>query len=317
MKKNNPFPYSDDNKRYHTWNHYLRHRFHRKVAKVPLDAGFTCPNRDGTKSTGGCLFCTPHGSGDCVVAAPSLMEQYERGLQTMRRKWPDCASIAYFQAYTNTYGPLSRIRECIEPFLQREEVKAIALATRADCLDDEKVAYLQSLSDQREIWVELGLQSVHDQTAEAMNRAHSYAEFEDCVRRLSKSDLRICVHLIDSLPGESQEMMIESARRIAQLPIHAVKIHMLHLMRGTRLAQLHEQHPLRLQTMEEYVDTVIRQLEVLPAEMIIQRLTGDGPADDLIAPQWTRKKVCVLNEIDKEMARRDTWQSRKYRSRID
>ena len=163
----------------------------------------------------------------------------------------------------------------------------------------------------------LGLQSVHDQTAEAMNRAHSYAEFEDCVRRLSKSDLRICVHLIDSLPGESQEMMIESARRIAQLPIHAVKIHMLHLMRGTRLAQLNEQHPLRLQTMEEYVDTVIRQLEVLPAEMIIQRLTGDGLADDLIAPQWTRKKVCVLNEIDKEMARRDTWQSRKYRSRID
>ncbi|HJC35563.1 MAG TPA: TIGR01212 family radical SAM protein [Candidatus Merdibacter merdavium] len=308
--KNNPFPYSDDNKRYHTWNHYLRHRFHCKVAKVPLDAGFTCPNRDGTKSVGGCLFCTPQGSGDCVSSSDDLMRQYEDGLKTMRRKWPQCAAIAYFQAYTNTYGPLSKIKACVEPFLEREEIKAIALATRADCLEDEKITYLQSLCDRCEVWVELGLQSVHDTTAAAMNRAHTYAEFEDCVRRLSHTDIKICVHLINSLPGETQEMMVDSARHIGKLPVHAVKIHMLHLMEHTRLARLHEQQPLRLQTMEEYVDTVIRQLEVLPAEMVIQRLTGDGLADELIAPQWTRKKVCVLNEIDKEMVRRNTWQSR-------
>lgn len=307
---NNPFPFSDDNKRYHTWNHYLKHRFHTKVAKVPLDAGFTCPNRDGTKGWGGCTFCTAAGSGDTIPSHEDLAVQFEQGLAQMRRKWPGCDAIAYFQAYTNTYAPLERLQECFDPFVERADVCALAIATRADCLSKEAIAYLCRLAEQKEIWVELGLQSIHDATAEAIHRGHGYQDFLTCVQRLSQTPLKICVHLINSLPGEDVPMMIESARTVGSLPIHAVKLHMLHLMKGTQLAQSYAVHPFHLLSMSEYVDLIVAQLEVLPAHIIIQRLTGDGLSRDLLAPLWTQKKVQVLNEIDKTMVRRNTWQGR-------
>ena len=240
---NNPFPFSDDNKRYHTWNYYLKHKFGNKTAKVPLDAGFSCPNRDGTKGFGGCTYCSAKGSGDSIVARGNLMEQYEQGLSVMQRKWPDCQGIAYFQAFTNTYGPMEKLKQCFSPFIQREDVCAIAIATRADCLEDEKIAYLCELAKEKEVWVELGLQTIHDQTAALINRGHDFSEFRSCVERLASTPLHVCVHLINSLPMETKSQMIESTRIVGSLPIEAVKIHMLHLVKGTQLAKQYEENP--------------------------------------------------------------------------
>lgn len=240
------------------------------------------------------------------------MEQYEQGLSVMQRKWPDCQGIAYFQAFTNTYGPMEKLKQCFSPFIQREDVCAIAIATRADCLEDEKIAYLCKLAKEKEVWVELGLQSIHDHTAALINRGHDFSEFRSCVERLASTPLHVCVHLINSLPMETKSQMIESARIVGSLPIEAVKIHMLHLVKGTQLAKQYEKNPFPLLTMEEYVDVVISQLELLPPEIIIQRLTGDGILSDLLAPFWTTHKVQVLNEIDKAMAKRNTWQG-KYK----
>lgn len=310
--KLNPFPFSDDNKRYHTWNYYLKHRYGMKIAKIPLDAGFTCPNRDGTKGIGGCTFCTSAGSGDTIISNETLAKQFDDGLAVMRRKWPDCGAIAYFQAYTNTYGTLQRLRECFEPFFDRPDVTAVSIATRADCLEEDKIRYFAEIAEKKDLWIELGLQSIHDRTAAHIHRAHDYQQFYECVQRLAQTKIKICVHLINSLPYESKEMMIESAKAVGKLPVHALKIHMLHLMKHTQMANEYEKTPFHLQTMDEYVDTVIRQLEVLPPHIILQRLTGDGLASDLIAPQWTVKKVQVLNEIDKAMASRNTWQGKFF-----
>ncbi len=311
MKFHNPFIYSNDNKRYHTWNYYLKNRFHDKVFKVPLNANFSCPNRDGKCGYGGCTFCGSMGSGECAGDIQDDMRtQFEKGIAIMRKKWPHGKAIAYFQAYTNTYADLDTLKAHFDPFIHNDEVLALAIATRADCLEDEKIAYLSELAKKKEIWVELGLQSIHNETAKRINRGHTFETFVDCVQRLQNTGIKICVHLINNLPYETQEMMIESAKTIGELPVHAIKIHMLHLMKKTKMAFEYQQHPFPIMDRETYVDTIIKQLEVLPKEMIIQRLTGDGVKDLLIAPLWTLKKVVVLNEIDKEMVRRNTWQGK-------
>lgn len=311
MKKMNPFPYSFDNKRYHTWNYYLQNRFNSKVFKVPISANFSCPNRDGKCGSGGCTFCGTLGSGETISSIQKdPMIQFDEGIETMLHKWPLGRPIAYFQAYTNTYAPLEELKEMFDPFIQREDILALAIATRPDCLEDDKIDYLQSLTKEKEIWVELGLQSIYDETALRVNRGHDYACFEDCVQRLSKTDIKICVHLINSLPNETEEMMINSAKTIGKLPIHAVKIHMLHIMEDTQIALEYAANEFTLQTRDEYVSTIVKQLEVLPKELVIQRLTGDGIADELIAPEWTKKKTIVLNEIDKLMAKIDTYQGK-------
>ncbi len=228
----------------------------------------------------------------------------------MLRKWPTGKPLAYFQAYTNTYASLSTLKEVFTPFMEKEDNLGIAIATRADCLEDDKIAYLDSLCDHKEIWIELGLQSIHDKTAQLCNRGHDYATFLDCIGRLKHTRLKVCVHLINSLPYETQEMMIESAKAIAALPIHAVKLHMLHICKGTKLALDYTKEPFALQSREEYIDTIIKQLEVFPSNIVIQRLTGDGVAEDLIAPLWTLNKTTILNDIDKEMVKRDTYQSK-------
>ena len=313
MAYNNPFKFSDDNKRYYTWNYYLKHRFHQKVFKVPLNANFSCPNRDGTCGYGGCTFCGSLGSGEYAGNIhDDLKAQFADRKQMMQKKWPNGGCIAYFQAYTNTYAPLETLKATFDPFIQRDDVLAISIATRADCLEDDKIAYLQSLTKEKEIWVELGLQSIYDKTANLCNRGHNFAQFLDCIQRLENTDIKIAVHLINSLPYETQEMMIESARVVGSLPIHAMKIHMLHVMEHTTMAKQYKEKPFPVQTLEEYVDTVIKQLEVIPEHIIMQRLTGDGVKELLITPSWTIKKVNVLNTIDKEMKARNTWQGRLY-----
>ena len=313
MKQKNPFPYSFDNKRYHTWNYYLKQKFHQKVYKVSLNANFSCPNRDGTCGIGGCTFCSALGSGDYAGNIhDDLAKQFSDVNEMMKQKWPQGIPMAYFQAYTNTYAPLEKLKEYYTPFIENEEIVALAIATRADCLEDDKITYLDSLTKKKEIWIELGLQSIFDQTCEQLNRGHDFSTFCNCIERLRKTNIKICVHLINSLPMESKEMMIESARVLGQLPIHAVKIHMLHVCEHTKMGEQFKKQPFPLLTMNEYIDVVISQLEVLPSNIIIQRLTGDAVKEELIAPSWTLNKTNVLNNIDKEMVRRNTWQGRCF-----
>ncbi|MBE6114399.1 MAG: TIGR01212 family radical SAM protein [Erysipelotrichaceae bacterium] len=308
----NPFQYSDDNKRYYTWNYYLKKRYGQKVCKVPLDAHFTCPNRDGTKGSGGCLYCSARGSGDFAASFPNLNEQFEAGREMMHRKWPGSLLIAYFQAYSNTYASIEYLKKVYEPFIERDDIVAIAIATRGDCINEKTAELLSSWNQKKEIWVELGLQSIHDKSEKYMNRCHTVKEFEDALYLLHSKGIKCSAHIINSLPYESKEDMIETAKYIATLPLTAVKIHMLHLMEDTVLGEMYKNEPFSLLTREEYVDVVVSQLEVLPPTMIIQRLTGDAPLDLLIEPRWTIKKTIVLNEIDKEMVRRDTYQGKYY-----
>lgn len=310
--KDNPFPYSLDNKRYQTWNYYLKTQFQQKVAKVPIHAYFTCPNRDGTKGYHGCSFCSMQGSGDFPVdPTKDLMEQFYRRREIMRHKWPDCKTMAYFQSFTNTYAPLETLKKIYDPFMQKDDIIGICIGTRPDCLGQECIDYLAELAKEKEIWIELGLQTIHETTAKAINRGCSYDEFLTAIDRLSHTNLHICVHIINGLPQETKEMMLETVEALAKLPIHALKIHMLHIIEGSTMALQYRQSPWELLSLEEYVDIVIEQLERLPQTMILQRLTGDGMEDLLIAPKWTLKKTIVLNEIDKEMVRRNTWQGKK------
>lgn len=307
------FPYSLDNKRYHTFNYYLKTTYKAKVAKVILDGGFSCPNRDGTAGWGGCIFCSLKGSGDSnSFSKEDLLSQYEANKQIMDRKWPNRYYIPYFQSFSNTYGPLQKIKAMIEPFLEKEEVVEISLATRPDCLEEETIQYLSSLTSRKVIWLELGLQSSKDETGLYINRGHDFRCLKEALYRLSSTDIKVCLHIIDSLPFETKEDMIQTARDISHLPFDAIKIHMLHIIKDTKLAQIYQKEPFSLLSRGEYIETVIAQLELLPASLIIERLTGDPVKEDLIAPSWVLNKTNLLNDIDKKMKELDTWQGKYY-----
>jgi len=310
---NTPFNYTLDSKRYHTWNYYLRNRFQSKVAKVPLDAFFTCPNRDGKLAYGGCHFCSAQGSGEFPSEFESnLQKQFDTRYKVMSAKWPNCKAMAYFQAFTNTYADIDTLKRIFKPFVDNEQILGLCIGTRTDCIDDMCLEYLDEISNKKEVWIEFGLQSIHDTTTDAMNCHHNYEQFLDTISRLSKTSCKICVHLLNGLPNETAEMMIDSAKAISKLPIHAIKIHMLHIIKGSRLASDYISKPWGLLSMEEYVSIVVKQLEVIPENIIIQRLTGDGMEDSLIAPIWTKKKTIVLNNIDKEMVKLNTWQGKEF-----
>ncbi len=305
----NSFKYSLDNKRYHTWNYHLMSKFGEKVFKVSLNAGFTCPNIDGTKGYGGCIYCSDAGSGDFAgKPCDSVLEQFEKVKTKMHEKWEKAKYIPYFQAHTNTYAPLEVLKEKFEPVLKQDGVVGLSIATRADCLSDNVVDYLYDLSKRTYLIVELGLQTIFDRTGELINRCHTYEEFLNGYKKLSNRGINVCIHLIIGLPGETKEMMLKSVKEVAKLKPHAVKLHLLHILKGTHLAKMYENNEFKTLTREEYVDIIVDALEILPEETIIQRLTGDGAKDSLIAPLWSLKKFCVLNEIDKEMVRRNSYQ---------
>ena len=310
----NGFIYSDDNKRYHTWNYHLRHKFGCKVMKIALNAGFTCPNIDGSKGYGGCTYCSETGSGD-FAGDPndSIMRQFEEVRHRMHKKWREGKYMPYFQAHTNTYAPVAVLRERFEYVLRQPNVVGISIATRADCLSDDVVEYLTELHNRTYLIVELGLQSVFDATGEKINRCHTYEEFLYGYNKLKERGINICVHLIDGLPGENKEMMIESARRVGELFPHCVKLHLLHILEGTVLAKEYKEGKITPLTKDEYVDIIVSQLEVIPKEVVIQRLTGDGARETLLAPMWSLKKFEVLNAIDKLMAERNTFQGSKLK----
>lgn len=307
----NNFKYSDDNKRYHTWNYHLRHKFGGKVMKVALNAGFTCPNIDGTKGSGGCTYCSGTGSGDFAGdPAHSIVTQFEEVRLRMHNKWKEAKYIPYFQAHTNTYAPACVLRERFEPVLRQPGVVGVSIATRADCLESDALEYLEELNKRTYLIVELGLQTIFDETGEKINRCHTYAEFLEGYEKLMERGINVCVHLIDGLPGETKEMMVESARAVARLKPHCVKLHLLHILKGTKMAQDFYDGKVTLMSLEDYTDVIVRQLEVFPPETVIQRLTGDGGRDMLVGPMWSLKKFVVLNEIDKLMIKRDTYQGK-------
>ncbi|MGF2064836.1 TIGR01212 family radical SAM protein [Enterococcus casseliflavus] len=310
----NPFPYAEDkNKRYHSWNFALRQEFGEKIFKVPIDAGFDCPNRDGTVAKGGCTFCSVSGSGDMIVAPETpLPEQFEKEIAMMHKKWPQVDKyIVYFQNFTNTHAPVAVIRERFEQVLTLPGVVGISIGTRPDCLPADVVDYLAELNQRFYLWVELGLQTTFETTSNAINRAHDYQTYLDGVASLRKHNIRVCTHLINGLPGETIEMMQENVRRTIQdSDIQGIKLHLLHLMRNTRMLRDYHEGRLQLMRRDTYVSLICDQLEMIPPEIIIHRLTGDAPWDSLVGPMWSLKKWEVLNEIDQEMLRRNSYQGK-------
>ena len=310
----NPFPYAEDkNKRYHSWNFALRQEFGEKIFKVPIDAGFDCPNRDGTVAKGGCTFCSVSGSGDMIVAPEApLPEQFEKEIAMMHKKWPQVDKyIVYFQNFTNTHAPAAVIRERFEQVLTLPGVVGISIGTRPDCLPADVVDYLAELNQRFYLWVELGLQTTFETTSNAINRAHDYQTYLDGVASLRKHNIRVCTHLINGLPGETIEMMQENVRRTIQdSDIQGIKLHLLHLMRNTRILRDYHEGRLQLMRRDTYVSLICDQLEMIPPEIIIHRLTGDAPWDSLVGPMWSLKKWEVLNEIDQEMLRRNSYQGK-------
>ena len=317
QRSRNPFPHSDSNKRYYTYEYYLRKTFGGKCAKIPLDVGFTCPNIDGTCAVGGCIYCSGRGSGDFAESPLlSIDEQYRRVRLTLGSKWSVERCIPYFQAHTNTYAPVERLRELFEEALTLPGAVGLNIATRADCLPNDTVALLAELAERTTLTVELGLQTVHDDTAALINRGHTFGDFLDGYERLraASDKISICVHLILGLPGEDRERMMETVRRVAALRPHQVKIHLLHVLRDTALADLFMSGEYTPLEKEEYVSLVAEALTLLPPDTVIARLTGDGMADALLAPEWSRRKVSVINDIDKLLYDKDLWQGCAYQS---
>lgn len=312
MEKNN-LPFPSDGKRYHTWNRYLRNIFDMKIFKVALDAGFDCPNRDGTVAYGGCTFCSVAGSGDFAGdKVDPIPVQFEKIKVKMHEKWKTGKYIAFFQAYTNTHAPLPVLKEKFEAALALEGVVGISIATRPDCLPDDVVEYLAELNERTYLWVELGLQTVHERTAKLVNRAHDYATYVEGVNKLRKHNIRICTHIINGLPLEDRDMMMETAREVAKLDVQGIKIHLLHLLKGTPMVKQYEKGMLDFMERDPYIQLVADQLEILPPEMIIHRITGDGPIDLMIGPMWSVNKWDVLNGIDAELATRDSYQGKFF-----
>lgn len=306
------FPYSDIGKRYHTYDYYLKHTYGSKCAKIPLDGGFSCPNRE--RGVGGCIYCSSRGSGDFCSVLPSLTEQFRAEYERLSEKWGKrLPAIPYFQAYSGTYAPAEVLREKYEEVLRIKEVPMVSMsiATRPDCLPGDVLGYLEELNKRIPLTVELGLQSMHDATLLRIRRGHDLACFDDAFRNLRAAGIAVCVHIINGLPGEDEGMMLDTARHLADLRPEFLKIHMLHILSGTALAEEYGAGGMELISREDYIRVVCEQIALLPPEVVICRVTGDGAQDALIAPEWTKNKRAVLNGIDRYLAEHDLYQGCK------
>ena len=305
------FKYSDNNKRYHTLDYFYKHKFNSKVMKVSLNGGFTCPNIDGTAGVGGCIYCSSTGSGEFAGDKNlSLTEQFENVKNILHKKWPNAKYIAYFQARTNTYAPLNELKEKYEEVLKIPNVIGLSIATRSDSISSDTLDYLEEISKRTYLTVELGLQTTNEKTSILINRCHSLENFKNMVIKLRKRNINVVVHIINGLPYEDEEDMLNTVRYLNKIDIQGIKIHMLSITKNTRLEKIYKEKPFHILTKDEYIDIVIKQLELLSPEIVINRITGDPKSDDLIEPKWLLKKFVVLNDIDKEMKRRDTYQGK-------
>ncbi|WOV88540.1 TIGR01212 family radical SAM protein [Sporosarcina oncorhynchi] len=307
------FPFPTEGKRYYTWSRHLKDEFGCKVFKVALDAGFDCPNRDGTVAFGGCTFCSVAGSGDFAGdRVDSIDVQFAEVRDRMHQKWKNGKYMAYFQAYTNTHAPLPVLKEKFEAALAQENVVGLSIGTRPDCLPDDVVDYLAELHERTYLWVELGLQTVHEKTAKLVNRAHDFATYVEGVEKLRKHGIRVCTHIINGLPMEDYDMMMETAQKVSELDVQGIKIHLLHLLKGTPMVKQYEKGLVEFLEKDKYIKLVVDQLEVLPPSMVIHRITGDGPIDQMIGPMWSVTKWDVLNGIDDELKRRNSYQGKFF-----
>lgn len=299
--------------RFRSLNDDLRERFGEKLYKLTLNGGCTCPNRDGTLGTRGCIFCSEGGSGE-FAASPqlSIQEQIEDGKRRLAGKRPVKKYIAYFQAYTNTYAPVEHLRRVFTEAISCPEIAVLSIATRPDCLGEEVLELLEELNRRKPVWVELGLQTIHEKTASFIRRGYPLPVFDQAVKELEARGIKIIVHTILGLPGETADMMLDTVRYVNSTPAAGIKLQLLHILKHTDLADYYQHTGFHILTMNEYVDLVIRCLEVCRPDLVIHRLTGDGPKDLLIAPEWSQAKRQVLNTIQKELKRRNTFQGRLY-----
>ncbi|MBN1627637.1 MAG: TIGR01212 family radical SAM protein [Deltaproteobacteria bacterium] len=301
-------------KRYRDYNTYLKELFGERVQKISLDAGLSCPNRDGTISSKGCIYCDPLGSGTgaMIKHGIGLEEQITAGIKSAEKRYKAKKFIAYFQSFTNTYAPAPKLREMYQTALKHKGIVGLSVGTRPDCIDDEILDLFSSLQKDYLVWIEYGLQSAHDATLSRINRGHDVACFERAVHMTKEYRINICPHVILGLPGEDHDMMMDTARFVASLPVDGIKIHSLYVTKGTALAEMYENGEYTCLERKEYIETLIDFIELLPPEMVIQRLTGDPNPTELLAPQWTREKTLNLNLINNRMAERDTWQGKKF-----
>ena len=288
---------------------WLKRQFGCKVIKLSLDGGFTCPNRDGSKGTGGCLFCSESGSGDMASSISEGRSALDEQIRLLSGKWPDAKYLAYFQSHTNTYAPVPVLRERFAPALSHPDIEGIVIATRPDCISEEVLDYLTELDRETFMWVELGLQTIHDETAAKMNLCHCLADYDDAVSRLLGRNIRVVTHLILGLPGETHEMMKESVRYVCGRNIFGLKLHMLNVVRGSGLAEAMPDY-VPFESIDDYVDKLIDILEIIPPEITLHRISGDAPRSTLISPEWSYKKRTILNTVHRQMRLRDTWQGK-------
>lgn len=303
----------NNSKRYYDLKTFFVNTFGCTVYKLQIDAGFTCPNRDGTAGQGGCIYCDGRFSRLRQQGPlPSVTEQIKNGKEFYREKRGAQKFIAYFQTATNTYAPAEKLRALYNEALSQDDVVGISVGTRPDCVPDEVIRLFEGYARDRHVWLEYGLQSVHDRTLELINRGHDFETFRDAVERTAGRGINICVHIIVGLPGETREDIMQTARVLATLPIQGIKIHLLLALSGTPLGDLYEKGEVRMMAKDEYVAAVCDILEVLPPGMVIQRLTADGYRDIYLAPGWGTNKMAVLNAIDGELERRDSWQGKLW-----
>ena len=309
----NEFKYTDSNKRYYTLDYFYKNKFNSKVFKVSLNGNFTCPNIDGKVGVGGCIYCSNLGSGEYAGnKTDDLINQFNNIKNMMHNKWKDVSKyIGYFQANTNTYAPLHILKEKYETVLSQDNVIGLSIATRPDSISDECLDYLTELNSRTYLTVELGLQTIHESTSLFINRCHTLDCFVESVNNLRKRNINVVVHIINGLPYETKEMMLETVKYLNNLDIQGIKIHMLSVLKNTKLNVIYNKEPFHILSREEYVDIVCDQLELLREDIVVNRITGDPKEDDLIEPSWLVKKICVINEIDKELARRNTYQGIK------
>ncbi|MFO7983559.1 MAG: TIGR01212 family radical SAM protein [Desulfuromonadales bacterium] len=296
-------------KRYKVFSQTLKNIYGERIHKISVDAGFGCPNRNGRQGSGGCLFCDPGGSGSVgIERGASITAQIEHGKEVMTRKYKARRFMAYFQPFSNTFAPPERLRRLYDEALGVPDVVGLFVGTRPDCLAEDVVDLLAEYHRRTDFWLEMGLQTIHDGTLDFLRRGHDYQAFADAFRRVRSRGIRVCVHVIIGLPGETKAQMLETAEEMARLRVDGIKIHLLHVLRGTPLGDIYEQGGLKMLEQAEYVDLVADFLERLHPDTQIHRLTGDGPRDLLLAPLWSRNKWEVLNAIDDELRRRDSRQ---------
>ena len=303
-----------NDKRYHSLNYYLKNKYGHKVYRLSLDGGMTCPNRDGRLGTGGCIFCSAGGSGDFAGSCQlSITEQLDSQIKKLQKK-ADCESyIAYFQAFSNTYAPVPYLKICYDQALEHPKVSILSIATRPDCLDNDVLDLLEECNKEKPVWVELGLQTIHPHSAEFIRRGFDLSVFEEALANLRARNIEVIVHVILGLPTETREDMLNTIKYLSTKDIQGIKLHLLHVLKGTDLATLYADCPFSLFTLDEYADLICDCIELLPPHMVIHRLTGDGAKKDLIAPMWSGDKKRVLNTMNQRFIQRDTYQGRLFK----